>query len=911
MIDRSIQRYRHAAPCTPALRARSALLCTIAAILLPAAAQAQGVDTQEDVSVPSEDVIVVTGTQLRGVAPVGSSLTTVDRDEIDAINATSTGQILQLQPQVFNTGISDSSRSGTGGAGNITNSYAINLRGISPYATLTLINGHRTVPTGTVGLSVDPSAIPTVMLERIDIVADGASATYGSDAIAGVANLIMRRGFDGVQVGGRYGFGDDYDEAQVNGLIGFDWGSGQLTVGGEYSLRSALNGQDRDFFRADLTDRGGADNRTINCFPGTITVDGVNYAIPDGGVTPATADRLVPGTQNLCSPIESQDLLPRQRQYSFAATFDQEITPRLRVFADGYYAKRKYRKEVPYAAGALTVTDANPYFVAPPGTGATSVVVNTWFGGQGLGDTWTDRGFSENWTVFGGAEYDLFGDWVATVQSSYGEDEDLSWQVRIDANSPEVAAALASTDPDTALNLFGPNSASVLDRIDDNLFGAPGFSKQWVAEAKLDGTVFTIPGGDVRAALGYQHQLDKVTTGLYLGTPDNYSAAFGGLSNLSRKSDAFYGEVYIPLVGPGNEMPFVYRLELDAGIRTTNYEVVGRTTDPKIGVNWAVNPSLEFRGSYGTSFRAPGLTQLVGPLTAIFVQTYATPTGPVQGYTTAGGNTGLQPESATTWSLGATVTPESVPGLRAAFTYWDIDYKNQINSYLSDLNILQNPELYAGVITTCPSAECSALIDKYITGTGPDPRPLPVLGPILANPAVFVNGFNENLASTQARGLDFDIGYDMALGGGDLSLGLAGTYYLDYKLAPTPGAPVRDLVNRINYPARWRARGKVGWNNGNLSAYTFVNYLGGYTNDQATPVQEVSALATVDISLAYTIDGFGPLEGVTLGLDVRNLFDTDPPFVNNVISPNGGGGFDPQAANPIGRVIGLSASMRM
>ena len=854
--------------------------------------------------------VIVTGTQLRGVAPVGSSLITVDRDTIDAVNAVTTNQVLQLQPQVFNLGVSESSRSGTGGAGNITYGNAINLRGLSPFATLTLVNGHRAVPAGTVGLAVDPTAIPTVMLQRVDIVADGASATYGSDAIAGVVNLITRRNFEGFQVGGRYGFGDNYDEWQVNALAGHRWSTGQLTIGGEISQRSALSGLDRDFYSADLSGRGGADNRRTACNPGTIEVNGTTYAIPAGGVTQATAGQLVPGTVNLCDPIKSQDLLPHQKQHSVAFTFDQEITEGLRIFADGHYSHRRYRRQVPFESGPLVVTDANPYFVAPPGTNATSVIVNYWFGGQSLGDTWTDSGFSENYTAYLGAEAKLWGDWRLTVSGSYGQNKDEAYQVRIASTSPQVAAALASTDPATALNLFGPNRPEVLAGINNDLFGAPGRSRQYVYEAKLDGTLFALPGGNVQLAVGYQRQTDKVLNGLILGTPENNAPAFGGLKDLSRTSDAFYGELLVPVVGAGNSMPGVEELTLDFGLRTTNYTVVGRTTDPKIGVNWLVGGGLKFHGSYGTSFRAPGLTQLVGPVSAVFVQNYATPNGPVLGYTTGGGNLGLKPETATTWSLGAEWRPLNVPGLRASLNYFNINYENQISSYLSNLNILQNPEAYAGVISYCPSAECSALIDKFILGVGPDPTPLPLFGPLLPAPGVFVNGLEQNLATTKASGLDFEFNYRFgATTDGELSLGLSGTYYLEYRLSQTPGAPEVNVVNRIGYPVRFRARGTVGWHQGGLSAFAFVNHMGGYTNDLATPVQKVDAYTTVDLSVAYRFeDDASMLGGVRVGLDVRNLFDADPPFVNIVANANGGGGFDPQAANPIGRVIGLSLS---
>jgi iron complex outermembrane receptor protein len=885
----------------------SLALCatSLSAQTAPAAASAAGTPEQSP-------EIVVTGTQIRGVAPVGSTVIGVGRSEIEAIGATTTNQILQLQPQVFNFGIADTQRNGTGGAGNITYGSAINLRGLSPFATLTLVDGHRVVPQGTVGAAVDPSSIPTVMLERVDIVPDGASATYGSDAIAGVVNLILRRRFEGLEVSGRYGFADSYHETQASVLAGHRWATGQITIGGEYSAHSRLSGLDRDFFQSDLRSRGGADNRSINCSPGTITVNGVNYAIPAGGVTPATAGQLQPNTVNKCDPIKNQDLIPGQRRYSVAATVDQSFGDRIRFFGDADFTRRDYWRRVPFTSGPLTVTNANPFFVAPPGTNATSEVINYWFGNQAIGNTWRDHGYSASYQLTGGFEFKLFSDWRLTALGTYGHDVDHAINVNIDANSPGVAAALASTNPTTALNLFGPNSASVLQGIANNLFEAPGKSRQYVGEAKLDGTLFHLPGGDVRAALGYQRVTDKLVNGAILGTVQNPVLALGPFKHLARTANAFYGELLLPIVGDGNAFGGVQGLQVDIGLRTTRYTTVGRTTDPKVGVNWTVVRGLKLHGSYGKSFRAPGLTELVGPLRAVFVQSYATPSGPVLGYTLGGGNINLKPEHATTWSLGGEWSPPSDPRLRISLNYFNIDYSNQVSSYLSNLNLLQNPGPYAGVITTCPSAACTAMIDKYINGTGPNADPLPVLGPILPAPGVFVNGFNQNLATTKTSGIDIDLRYSVLTASlGQFDLALTGTYNLQFKLTPTPGVAPVDALNHIGYPLRFRARGMIGWRQGAVSAVTFVNYQNGFTNDLATPVQKVSDRATVDLNLSYDLDRLGgALRGTSLSLNVRNLFDTPPPFVNIAPNGNGGGGYDPQTGDPIGRLVALSLRKR-
>jgi iron complex outermembrane receptor protein len=176
---------------------------------------------------------------------------------------------------------------------------------------------------------------------------------------------------------------------------------------------------------------------------------------------------------------------------------------------------------------------------------------------------------------------------------------------------------------------------------------------------------------------------------------------------------------------------------------------------------------------------------------------------------------------------------------------------------------------------------------------------------------VFVDGRPYNQGVTIARGLDFDVRYKLETDKlGTFGFGLMGTYFTDYFAAPTATAPLLDELNRINFPLKFRSRFSVNWSNGTgWSAGTYLNYTNGYTNDLATPVQKVDAYTTIDARLSYDFKdtpSFGLLKNFRIGLDVSNLFDTDPPFVNIAPSVNGGGGFDPNAASPVGRLIAVS-----
>ena len=859
----------------------------------------------------SVETVTVTGTQIRGAAPVGSSIISVNRDDLEASGATTTADFLKTQPQVFNFGITDTQRSGTGGAGNITYASAINLRGLSPYATLTLLDGHRSVPSGPLGSAVDPSTIPTVMLQRVDVVADGASATYGADAIAGVVNLIMRRNFDGQQVSARGGWGDGYYEQQFDILFGRSWGSGQITVGLEDSEHSALAGPSRGFYASNQSGSGGPDYRVSTCNPGTITSGGVTYAIPAAGVTPATASSLVGGTKNLCDPLKYNDLIPAQTRYTGAATFDQQITDGFKIFGDLYYARRDYTRTAALLAGPLTVTKANPYFVAPPGSAVTSETVGYFFGGQGIGNADLTHGYSVNEQVTLGADVNLWGDWLWETVASYGHDRDQSASVSI--NTALVNAAIASTNPATALNLFGANSTDILSSVNNQLIISPGWIYRDTVYSKVDGSLFSLPGGTVKGAFGAQFEHDSLRDG-QISTVTTNPVRTGALQHQTRDDYALYGELFIPIIGDANAVPLVKSLNLDAGIRYSSYSVVGATTNPKFGLDWQVTDDFKLHSSYGTSFRAPLLSELVGPTNFVYVQTYATPTGTVQGLTLAGGNTTLKPETAVTWSVGGDWTPEFLTDAHASLNYFHISYKNGISSYLSNLNILQNPTKYAAIITNCPSAACTVLLNKYVLGIGPNADPRTIRGILPANPAVFVDGTSENLSTTLASGIDFQFSSKLAnLAGGVLNFGLSGTYYTEFTQSVTPGAPVSSELNRIGFPLRMRFRGNLGWQSDPWTAALFLNYANSYINDLATPVQTVDTYATVDIHVGYDLGGLmssDVLKDARLSLDVTNLLDAEPPYVNSVPSANGGGGFDPQNANAIGRIVAVSISKR-
>ncbi len=882
-------------------RTRLARAVRMAVLAAGAAAAPAASFAQEPAAAPATtdlDEIIVTGSRIRGSQPVGSSVTELSRENIEMSAPLSTASLLQKLPQVFNLGVSENSRGQAGGSGNITYATSVNLRGLGPYSTLTLLDSHRAVPQGTTGFAVDPSSIPTLALERVEVVADGASAIYGSDAIAGVVNLIPRRNFEGVEISLRGGQGDEYDEHQVGAIGGFGWSGGHVMLALENSYHSNLNGTDRDFFRGDLTARGGRDFRVVQCNPGNIVIAGVSYAIPAGGVTPATAGQLAPGTSNRCDNAQYQDLLPEQERNSAMLTFDQQLGERVALFADAFWTRREFANQVGDQAAALTVRNVNPYFVRPVGSTATSETVNYSFGSQlPSNDT---EGFSEAYQGTLGTRVQLGGEWELEALYSYGHDEERSTsQYGID--NAALNAALARTDPATALNPFSasPNNSAALNNLATQLFIAPGDTHFQGWELKADGPLAKLPGGDLRVAVGYEGQVLTSQSGLISGT---WAAPINGITpRVRRKVNSAFAELLVPLFGADNARAGLRELTIDLAVRYDDYSVLddGSTINPKYGINWAPIDSLKFRGTYGESFRAPTFAQIYGNSSALYVQNYSDPTkgGAItQGITLSGGNLELEPETAQSYTFGVDFTP--LDDLRFGLTYFHIDYEKQITSYLSDLTILNRESQFAGtgiiVRNPDPAFVAGLVATKPIRGVLPNPVTL------------YVDGRTNNLGTTIAAGFDFNVDYRFDAGGaGQFGIGLMTTYFTDYDVAITPAADRIDQLNTIYNPLEFKTRADLTWRRGGIAGAMFVNYYGAYDNNLANPVQSVDSKTTLDLNLSYTFSS-GFADGLTIGVDALNLLDEEPPFVNIAQSPNGGGGFDPTLNNPVGRVLGLS-----
>jgi len=896
--------------------ARRALHCTVGASAMiagaaafaqnptpvtEATAQAAAAPADAEAPAEEEEAIVITGTSIRGVAPVGAPVLGFNQADIQSQPATTTADLLRQVPAVVSTGASDQFSGAANNANaNITGGNGINLRGLGTEATLTLLNGRRLPPAGTQGQFFDPSIIPTSAIGRLEVMADGGSAIYGSDAVGGVVNILLRRRFSGVEAYTSYGITPDGEAATwiAGGVVGHNWGSGGIMIAFEHNDREPLTASSRPQYTDDLRPYGGTDLRLFTANPGNIQVGSVRYAIPRGqnGVG-LTAGQLVANTANRESAYYGADAIPGQNRDSVIGNIHQDIAPGVRLWVEGYYADRRLDRRVGPITANLTVPRANPFFVHPTNPAAANVTVNYSFSDD-FGPRVQDA-FQRAWQIASGFDIDLGSRWNLTGYGSYGRNHEERSNPAL--NNAQLAAALRDPSPATALNPFGDGSftnPATLARILG--FSAIGAEYSlYDFGAKLDGSLFALPGGDVRVAIGAEYQ----DHGLRSYFRDNTTTADLNTvsyrpSRTARDVKSGYVELFVPLVGASNARSGIQDLSLSGALRYDDYSDFGGTLNPKFALRYVPVDGLTFRGTFGTSFRAPTLSDIDTQALTITIQDFVDPSGPggvTRTLWVRGGNDQLGPERATIWSLGADYEPGFLSGLNLSLTYFNVSYRDRIETPGNDLLALTpaRETLLGSLVVRNPSA---ALVTSFLS--------LPQFTGVPESPAnirAFVDGRKVNVGRLATDGLEFSMQYRGDTGFGSINAGLSATYLFSFERSIAPGSPLIDVVDTINNPQRFRVRGNLGGTSGGFTANAFVNYGDDYVNNSVTPVQNVDAFTTVDLSLRYRVantSGFLPVRDVTFSLDVQNLFDASPP-----VAFNGALAFDPQAASILGRFI--------
>ncbi len=889
---------------------RMALLAgaALSQLAVPSHAAAQERSPATDAAAEIEEV-VVTGSQIRGVAPVGSALIGLTREDLSRVPAINTTELLRQIPQISALGPDDAGGRGSiqGAQQNRTRGSSVNLRGIGPNATLLLVNGHRMAPAGYNGTFSDPTVIATDAIERIEIVADGASAIYGSDAIAGVVNLILRRNYDGIRTTVQYGGADGFAQSRESLVAGYSWDSGSTVLTFEHNLRTSLSANDRSFYTSDLRPFGGPDRRSQSSVPGNVSVAGTNYAIPNQDGRNLTAAQLAAG-RGIINRFDSAargEVFPRQERNNFTFSVNQRLTDKLKLVLDGFWFQRDWTQRfVP--AGTITVS-SNPsaanysqFFVSPtPGVTTGSVNYN-FFNDVGLVSR---GGIARQYQGNAALELELPKAWRAVLGVTYSKTfEQETFDNFFSTYSGYVNPLLRDPNPATALNLFGigGNNPTTLAK----LFAEDGrgYTNGRLADINLqaDGALFALPAGEVKVAVGISHRREAQS--LVQSSSNNPTLTPQTTVNIHgwRYVDAVFAEAFVPLVAKDANVPLVGQLDVSLAVRSEKYSDFGRATNPKIGVNWRPVDDVQVHASYGKSFRAPALNfknptgTLLPPIQQIPDPT--SPTGTTPGLINTGGNPNIGPERARTYSLGVDYQPSFVPGFAASINFFDVLYTDKIGQAGGGAGTvaLTQEAYYKAYIERNPSLQ--RVLEVLANA--------PTVPPGSIDPTavkVIVDGRANNIGKAKIQGLDFNFTYRFTAGPVNFELGEVGTYFTKYDNANTLASPYVDVVNTINWPTRWRSQTRATARVGDVTATGFLNYTPSYRNNTVTPVERVKAATTVDAQLSYDTGSSRPYwsRDITISLNVTNLFDTDPPYVNNT----NGVAYDPQQASPTGRVV--------
>lgn len=860
-------------------------------------------DAQGNAEGVGDEAILVTGTRIRGRAPAGASVITIDRKAIADTGYATSQQVLQALPQNFGGGANESTAlTGRGNAeANATSGSAINLRGLGASSTLVLLDGERPPMAGLNGIFVDLSMIPISAIERIEILADGASALYGSDAVAGVVNIVPRKNFRGIEASGRIGFGDGFREAQFSALAGAGGSRGNFVIGYEFYRRTALAAADRPYFSEDLRRYGLGDYRTGASVPGTITAGGRTFAILAGqDGTALAAAQLVPGAAQPSDIWAGSDVLPAQRRHALFASGRFAPSDGLEFYVQGLFGRRDFdrHERLGYNAVTATVPVTNPFYVDPIGTHQ-PVQVRYDFRKE-LGAEYT-HGRAQGFGSTGGLRWSP-GAWQVDLHATYGEQDENSVYDNL-VNSARVAAALADTSRATALNLFGDGTANNPATL-AAIRGSYGFGNHYAMFAqqlRADGLLFRWSAGDVRLAIGAEHRRERYFS---LSERDDRTvlrpvlvpAKVNGLRHVS----AAYAELSVPLSGKDGGGLGIGALDVSAAVRGERYTGFGDTVNPKVGVSWTPVSILRVRGSWGTSFRAPSFQDMRQDASSVQYFAYpfpdpASPTGTTNALVLSGNDPNIGPERATSWTAGLDLRHDRTSGPSLQLTYFDIDYRDRIANPAANLfSFFTNRAVYAPLIsTTIDPAQVAAYFASPYYARYSNLAP----GDVTA----ILNARNQNLAEQRQRGLDFDLAYRHEVAGGRAEIGVAGTYPFRFSQQITATSPAIDLVGKIGFPSDLRLRGRAQYDADRFGGALFVNYVDGYTNNSKPVFAHVKSWTTLDLELHYRISKF------RIALTASNLLDADPPHTAYGLSTTTLG-FDVENANPLGRVIGIQVS---
>ena len=850
--------------------------------------------------------------KIQRVEITGSS---IKREDIDKSGVTTAAELLKnisanTAPLTDGASITD----GTSGQRGFNGA---NLRGLGVSSTLVLLNGRRLANFASPGdnAGVDLNNIPAGAIQRVEILKDGASAIYGTDAIGGVINFITRKDYQGVDLNAsaaatQHG-GAGKRTASISG------GKGDL-VRDRFNVFGVLDVQQLDPLRSSqrdfIAERPLATTlpalMSSNTYPANIDISSAQRnALIAAGVLPAgsTRNRINPSSPG-CNPpatvyapqgpggplacsydyMQDTELYPESRKIGFIGRATFQVSDDHQVFAELVQSQ----------ANSRYVLSPNPIRLRPLPVGLLPEKYRTPLSAPGLPATFagiryrmeeagnrTNEVVSTAQRVVLGASGTL-GGWDYDAGMGRAEnravDKYVDGYVLYDRFDAGVRAG--------TINPFGPSSQAGRDlinsiKVNDEARKSKGVSTAF--DAKVSKSLMTLAGGDLAIAVGGEVRRERTTfTPSALLLSNNIAGDRGstGAADLSATDDS--RKVYS--VFTELNAPLSKTLEVQLAVRHDDYSQVGSTTNPKIGVRWQPAPTVLLRASANTGFRAPSLSDLNRPTTFGSASSFLTDPQCVRtGLDTIDGctdqypverrsNAKLKPETSRQFALGAMW--DATKQLNLSMDYWNIEKKDVIST-LGEQIIVDSPEKYNGKYIT---RDADGYIDNILLQ-------------------------KENQGRLRTSGIDFGVDFKTAPApGGRFSVNMSGTLVLKYDRQFGPleadrsnlGVFLNDQVIQ-----KWRHRISFGYDVGALSATLANQFSSSYTDQNTTydpasnsvlPSRKVKAYTLWDLTGSYALS-----KQVKVRIGVLNLLDTDPPFSNQAYYFLAG--YDPTYTDPRGR----------
>ncbi|GAA5524082.1 vitamin B12 transporter BtuB [Microbulbifer aestuariivivens] len=807
--------------------------------------------------------------QLESYAPVDI----LAQPELEITGAQTVAQLLKFLPAV--SGNSTSTAVSNGGDGTAT----VTLRGLPASNTLVLINGRRIVNNGFGAEAADLNTIPLSSVERIEILKDGASAVYGSDAIAGVVNIILRQDFEGLAFNSYFGQAQEGDlQTESHHLT---WGNtgerGHIMLNLAHYSQGALMSRDRPLSAsADNRNRGGTDLRSSATPSGYIGLDDdtVVTSAESGGYHNWTQEDRYNYSEFTTAVVPSS----RDSIYlSGAYDFSDSSTGFLEVMGASTQAETQMAPTPIFSRfdnGDLTIAADNIY--NPFGTPIEDVrkrvlelgprkqfnETETWRLNTGLKGLWN----SWQWKLTMGLHHTRAKERLTNLIDPNRLSAGLKGPDQCSAESDCVA-----------VNLLGPTGSIDTRQLDfiRSESRVHGISRMASLTSVADGILGSYSQGEILAAAGLEFRREQIN---FRSNDADGLSFIGGSASGSATGERIIGEAFAEISAP----LLKDQLWLDGAVRYSDYSDFGTTANPRIALRWRPHPSLTLRASYATGFKAPTLMDmnqsgyqsqefLFDPCTRADALDLPGCRGQsddarIQYLTEFGGNPELNPETSDNRSLGAVWTPAFSDGFSATVDIYDIRQNDVIDTspqYLINQNAFEG--LYSDRVLRDEHGDITRILATRL-----------------------------NIGAREVSGVDLSLRYEQdSETQGRFRWAFNASHMYRYLNQAAPGSPVEDLAGTFVDPAsggagslpRWKANSGVYWDRGRWEGAYTIHYVGPlqecFNHNAALVEREIDSWFSHDLQIAYR----SPL-GARFALGVDNLLNQSPPFAATAFNDN-------------------------